>query len=166
MKSPLQVVFLALVVTALVQSFWQHDRLPEKVAAHFNGSGQADGWMSRGARTAWHVVTVLFLAAVFQGITTLLSRLPKEYVNIPHRDYWLAPERAAATHARVRTSLLLIGCSVMIFFIVLFHLSYRANLNPPPRLGSSVGWLTGGLLAVVVAGTATLLARFGRKPSA
>jgi uncharacterized membrane protein len=165
-KNAFQAVFVALVLAALGQTLWQHDRLPERVAAHFNSSGQADGWMRRGLHTAWHVGTVLFLTAIFQGLAFLPSRLPKEYINLPHRDLWLAPERAAATHARVRSTVLLMGCAVMVFFIALFHLSYRANLTSQPRLGGAVWWLTGGLLAVVFGATAALLAKFGRKPAA
>lgn len=164
MKSPLQVVFLALVAAALAQALWQHDRLPERVAAHFNGSGRPDGWLSRGLHTAWHVGTILFLAALFQGIALLQARLPKEYINLPHRDHWLAPERAAATHAWVAGAVLMMGCAVMLFFLALFHLLYRANLSGAPRLGGPVWWLTGGLLAVVAGALVALVFKFRRKP--
>src|SRR6185369_1501240 len=109
MKSPLQVVFLVLVAAALAQALWQHDRLPEKVAAHFNGAGRPDGWLSRGLHTAWHIGTILFLAALFQGMALLPARLPKEYINLPHRDHWLAPERAATTLAWITGTVLLMG---------------------------------------------------------
>jgi len=165
MRGPFQAVFLVLVLAALVQVFWQHDRLPERVAAHFDAAGRANGWMSRHAHTAWHIGTLLFITALFQGIALLQSRLPKDYVNIPHRAHWLAPERAAATHAWIAGAVLLLGCTVMIFFIALFHLLYRANLANPPLLGSAVWWLTGGLLATVAGVIATLVARFGRKPA-
>ncbi|HEX2860777.1 MAG TPA: DUF1648 domain-containing protein [Lacunisphaera sp.] len=166
MARPLQILFLALVLAALGQALWQHQRLPDRIAAHFNGSGQPDGWLSRGQQTAWHIGTVLFLAAVFQGIAALQPRLPKEYVNLPHRDYWLAPERAAATHAWVNGIVLRLGCAVMLFFIALFHLLYRANLTAQPRLDGTVWWLTGGLLAMVATSLVALVRKFGRKPTA
>lgn len=165
MKGPLQVLFLALVLAALTQVIWQYDGLPGKVATHFNATGQANGWMTRGQHTAWHVVTLLFLAGLFQGIAWLQPRLPREYVNLPHREYWLAPERAAATHAWVVGAVRLLGCAIMLFFIALFQLIYQANLSTPPRLSLAVWWLTGGLLAVLAGVLIVLLARFGRKPA-
>lgn len=165
MKGSAQILFLALVLTALGQAAWQHDRLPERVATHFNAAGYPDGWLSRGQQTAWHIGTVLFLAAVFQGIVWLQPRLPKEYVNIPHRDHWLAPERAAATHAWIGGTVLLLGCGLMGFFIALFHLLYRANLSGQPRLGPAVWWLTGVLLATTGLALVALVARFRRPPA-
>jgi uncharacterized membrane protein len=162
MLRPIQILFLALVLAALAQAIWQHGHLPERVAVHFNGSGQPNGWMSRGQQTAWHVATVLFMTAVFQGIALLQPRLPKEYVNIPHRDYWLAPERAATTHAWVTGMVLRMGCAVIVFFLALFHLLYQANLSPQPRLDGTVWMLTGALLAAVAVTVIALALRFRR----
>jgi uncharacterized membrane protein len=166
MPRPVQILFLALVLAAIGQACWQHGHLPERVATHFNGSGQPDAWMSRGRQTAWHIVTVLFLTGVFQGIALLQPRLPKEYVNIPHRDYWLAPERAAATHAWIAGVVLLMGCAVMVFFLVLFHLIYQANLSPRPRLDGTVWYLTGALLVSIAVTIIALTRRFPRPPPA
>ena len=152
-------------LTAVGQALWQHDRLPARVATHFGAAGEANGWMSRGAHTVWHVATVLFLAAIIQGITRVQARLPKEFINLPHRDYWFAPERAAATRSWITGAALFIGCTLMGFFIALFHLVYAANLGPPPRLDGTVWWLAGGLAAVVVGLLAALLVKFGRIPA-
>jgi len=165
-KHVLQIVFFVLVLTAVGQALWQHDRLPPKVAAHFGTSGRADGWLARDTQTTWHIATVLFLAAIIQGVALVHARLPKEYINLPQRDYWLAPERAAATRDWITGAVLFIGCGLLVFFLVLFHLVYRANLDPTPRLSGAVWWLTGGLLGLIAGVTTTLLVKFRRKPSA
>lgn len=164
MRNRFQILFLTLALVALGQAFWQHGRLPERVAAHFDGAGRANGWTSRNTQTGLHIATLLFMTALFQGLAQLQRRLPKELVNLPHRDFWLAPERAAATHAWVSEAVLAMGCAVMLFFIALFHLIYRANLVDPPRLTNAVWWLTSGLLVVIGAMIATVVARFARKP--
>jgi uncharacterized membrane protein len=165
-KHVLQVVFLALVLTALTQVFWQHGHLPERVAAHFDGAGRANGWVARGTHTGLHVATILFMTVLFQGIALLPARLPREYVNLPHRDYWLAPERAAATHAWVAGMVLTLGCTVMLFFISLFRLVYLANLTDPPQLTGAVWWFAAGLLAMTGTVVAALVSRFARRPAA
>ena len=64
MKSRMQIAFLALALAAIAQALWQHGRLPEKVASHFDGGGAPNGWLSRGTHTTLQVATVLFITAL------------------------------------------------------------------------------------------------------
>ncbi len=166
MKRGLQGLFLALVLAALAQGVWQHDRLPARVMSHFDAAGRPNGWMTRDAFLAWQAGTLLFLAALFEGIVLLQSRLPKELVNLPHRDYWLAPERRAATDAWVSGLVLTIGCLLMAFFMALFHQIYRANLAGGPQPLTGVGPLTALMGLASAAVILVTLRRFARKPAA
>lgn len=166
MKSRFQVVFLVLVLASLGQALWQHGHLPEKVASHFDGAGKPNGWMARGTHTALHVATVLFVAALFQGLVMLNARLPKEYINIPRRDFWLAPERAAATHAWLADMLLALGCALVVFFMAVFRLIHRANLEPDPQLDLAIWGYAAALLVVVGAVLVSIVTRFSRAPAA
>jgi uncharacterized membrane protein len=165
-KHSLQAVFFILVLLALSQAAWQHSRLPARVAIHFNAAGRPDGWAPREVQTTLHVGTILFMAALIEGLALIQARLPAKLINLPHRDYWLAAERAEATRAWLVGSVLAIGCALLAFFIGLFHLLYLANLAPAPRLTPEVWWLVGGLVGVVLASLGRLLARFGRRPAA
>ena len=127
MNRVVTVVFASLVLLSVAQAFWQHSRLPETVASHFDASGKANGWMPRGTQTAWHIGTVLFMTAMFEGIARLNRRIPDELINIPHRAYWLAPERRAETIAGLGTLVRLMGCVLLAFFIGVFHQVYRVN---------------------------------------
>jgi hypothetical protein len=163
-KAP-QVIFLALVACAIAQALWQHGRLPERVATHFNAAGTPNGWMTRDGETAWHVGVVLFMAALFEGIAWAGARLPRELINLPHRDYWLAPERRAATDAWLGGMLRLLGGVLMLFFLGLFHLVYRANLDGAPLSAPATALLTGGLLVTVGLVLAGMFVRFARPPA-
>lgn len=165
MKHSLQILFLSLALAVITQAFWQHDRLPERVATHFNLAGQADGWMSRDNQTRAHIGLVLFLAIMLEGLARLSPRLPDGLINLPHREYWLAPERRAATHAWLAGLIRLIGCVLMAFFLALFHLVYRANLSGTPMLTAPAGLLVGGLLATVGLVIAGVFLRFARPPA-
>jgi len=165
-KSKLQIAFFALVLATIAQALWQHGQLPEKVASHFDGAGAPNGWTSRGTHTKLHVATVVFMAVLFQGIVTLNTRLPEEYINIPRRDYWLAPERAATTHRWLADMILAMGCVVLLFFMALFHLVYRANLVPDPQLDLAIWYYTIALLVAVGVLIAATLKRFGRTSAA
>jgi hypothetical protein len=164
-KQSLQILFLLLALAVIAQALWQHDRLPARVATHFNLAGQADGWMSRDNQTKAHIGLVLFIALMLEGLARLSPRLPDGLVNLPHRDYWLAPERRAATHVWIAGLLRLIGCVLMAFFLALFHLVYRANLSSTPMLTGPAGLLVGGLLATVGLLLAGVILRFARPPA-
>ncbi|WP_438480363.1 DUF1648 domain-containing protein [Oleiharenicola lentus] len=164
MPRPLQLVFFALLAIAIGSAIWQHGQLPERVATHFNAAGEANGWLSRGKHTGLQIATLLFMTAIFQGIVALNRTLPKEYINIPHRDHWLAPEHAATTHQLIADMVLQLGCSVVAFFIVLFYFVYRANFTTPPVLTLHTWWLVGALLAALVIILARFMLHFTRKP--
>lgn len=166
MKRFLQAVFLLLVLSAWGQALWQHSRLPTRVASHFNASGQANGWMSRDAQLGWQIGIVAFLAAVFCGIAYLQPRLPREFVNLPYRDYWLTPERRAATDAWISGLVFAAGSLVVAFLMFVFQLVFRANLTPAPRLPASLGpvalLIVPGLIGLIL----VVFLRFARKPPA
>jgi serine/threonine-protein kinase len=164
-KRALQVAFLVLTLAAIGQGLWQHSRLPERVMSHFDGAGRANGWMTRDAFLGWQVGTLGLLALLFEGIVLLQARLPREFVNIPHRDYWLAPGRRAATDTWISALVLLPGCLVMLFFMALFHQVYRVNVDGTRELTPNPAWLAAALVLAVLAVAAVTVARFARKPA-
>ncbi|MBS0663872.1 MAG: DUF1648 domain-containing protein [Verrucomicrobia bacterium] len=165
MKRVFQWLLAATVLAGWGQAFWQHDRLPERVATHFNAAGQANGWMTRDQHLVWQIATFTVIGLLFQGLVFLQARLPAEYVNLPHRDYWLAPEHRAATHAWLSGLLLVTGALLELFLVAIFHLVYLANRAAPRSLSNGI-WpiaLAGIILSagLVVA----VLARFSRRPA-
>jgi uncharacterized membrane protein len=164
-KRALQVLFLVLALAALTQGLWQYAHLPERVMSHFDGAGRANGWMSRDALLGWQLGTVLLITVLFEGLVALQSLLPSESVNLPHRDYWLAPERRAATNAWISSLLRVTGCLLMVFFMALFHSVYRVNLTGARILTPNPGWLATTLTLSVLIVVVATLARFFRKPA-
>lgn len=76
-----------------------NSRLPTRVATHFGATGQPNGWMSRSAYL-WFMIVFGVIFPLFVPALCYLSRwLPSWCYNIPHRDYWLAPERRRAVSA-------------------------------------------------------------------
>ncbi len=165
MNRALQLLFPLLAAAVIAQALWQHDRLPERVATHFNAAGVANGWMTRDRQTATHIGIVLFNVLLLECLARLSPRLPDAMINLPRRDHWLAREHRTATHARLGTLVRLIGCALMVFFLALFHLVYRANLAATPMSVGPAGLATGGLLATVAAIIAGGILRFARPPA-
>jgi serine/threonine protein kinase len=118
--------------------------LPERPATHFNSNGNANGWMHRSTSLFFTAALPLLMAAFFWLVSRAAIRFPG-LVNIPRRDYWLAPERRAETSALLFRWLLWLACGMTAFFGAFHALVIQANQLNPPRLPS------GPLLVLVIA---------------
>lgn len=129
MRHAAKILFLLTAALALGQAVWHYAHLPEKVAIHFNLAGQANGWSARGSHFATQAGLIVFLGALFGSGGWLLRRVPDQFINIPHREYWLTPERRAATFGALDNMFSVIGIVVMGFFMAMFQQVYAANLT-------------------------------------
>lgn len=131
-------------------ALWAYPQLPERVASHFDLRGQADGWSSARGMLALHAGLALGPCGLFAAIAGLLGRAPDAWINLPHRDYWLAPERRARTLSRIVRLLLQCGCLMLLFFGATFLQIYAANLGAEGPIRLRSGFLV-GLLAFLIA---------------
>lgn len=152
-----------ILLTTLIATY---SKLPEKVASHFNTAGQADGWMSRQAHTGFLEGTAVGLTALMIGAFSCVRFLPTSLINLPHREYWLAPERRAETSDAMLQAGLWLATFLTLFLLGLALLVVDANRLQPPHLGNGVWWLAGGFLLIVSGWITTLLRRFSRAPIA
>lgn len=141
-----------IVATALVGSiaqaifFWP--QLPEKVASHFGAGGQPDGWMSKTNFVAVTLLIQVGIAGVMFGVGRLVNVLPISMVNIPNREYWLAEERREQTLSETESMLAWIAAGTAAFMMVIFYLTFEANVGVNKRLNSTVTWVAIGVYFV------------------
>lgn len=160
-----QLLFVAVTLLALGLAVRQSENLPERVATHFNANGQPNGWMPRHDHTTYQIGTTAFVALLFVAIALLTPRLPDRLINLPHRDYWLAPSRRAASLAWVEGMLFWLGAALQLFLAFVFSEVARANLSVKPELHLNSLWLQVSLFIMVVGLVITMLFRFRRPPS-
>jgi len=134
--------------------------LPARVASHFNFSGKADGWMPRGAYLFFVGALPVCFAAFFWFVSRATVHFPR-LVNLPRRDFWLAPERREFTAALLLNRMLWLALIVTVFFGGLHILTVKANHQTPPQLqmGGLLVLVMGFFLALIV-WIASLLMRF------
>lgn len=110
--------------------------LPDRVATHFNGEGQPNDWMSRSSHV-WFMglfgVALPLLVIVLMYVTRFLS---KNRVNIPHRDYWLAPERRLESCRYMFRQSVWLACLLVAFITGIHFLIVHANRSSPPQLSN------------------------------
>jgi uncharacterized membrane protein len=148
----------ALWLLSLLQNAYYWQRLPERVATHFNGTGQADGWMHRDQATLMMIGFQTIMPILFIGIAYMIYFIPANLINIPHREFWLSGDRREASLAFVARSTAAFSLAISAFFLGINQLTFQANtsdgrLNPWAFwtllvcfLGFTALWILGLLL--------------------
>lgn len=150
-------IFAFMVLIAAMQAAHYYPRLPDMVASHFGAGGKSDGWMAKGSFVAFYLGTLAFIAGTFvliQVLTGNLHRIPRSCINLPNKEYWLAPERIQESQARLsdcmETFSLWFGSATMAFIIGTYEFTFRANLQAEQVLPRSFLWLLGAYLTLIL----------------
>jgi hypothetical protein len=151
----LWLVFLAHVVQSTGE-------LPDRVASHFDFQGRPNDFMGRTGYRLFMAGFGCLFPWLMPGIALFLRRSQAK-LNLPNRDYWLAPERRDETYAYFFRHSLWFAALSLAFVAGLHQLVVEANAVQPPRLSNtgvgSVVWL---FLAGVVAWSISLVVHFSR----
>jgi len=122
-------------------------------------------WAIRGQYIILGLI-VLGLPGFLLALAAVLPRLPLALVNVPHKEYWFAPERRAASWRYLRTWMVWMVDLSLLFVALLFQAMYQANAQgPEPRLGG-LFWFTMGLFLAGTLFLVVLLYRHFRLPAA
>lgn len=137
--------------------------LPPVVASHFGPGGAANGFIGKGTYTAFMLAIVVAVPALI-GFSGLLVRvIPSQLINLPNRQYWLAPERRAATLESLSSMSLAFAIPLVIFLCFVHWLVVQANAVQPARLPEGPLFVGLGMLGVTtVTWRVVLFRRIGR----
>jgi hypothetical protein len=129
----LYVAWLVLVAVVVLVS---GTSLPPTVASHFAGSGEADAFMTR----AGYLGAMCFFAAGVPAIMVLMTqrmvRRSPQRINLPRREYWLAPQRREATLRELMLYMMQFGVAMSLLIAFAHWEVVQANLRMPPRLAT------------------------------
>lgn len=158
------VLFALLAVVFLVDLNHAAARLPARVATHFDEAGRANGWMTRPGDIAFVACLGFGLAFTMIGLMFSIRFMPASLINLPHREYWLAPERRPETDAFLLRHSFWFASLALCFADRLHQEIVAANRVAPPQLDTR-GALTiaGGFIAGVAIWSTVMIVRFARK---
>ncbi len=118
---------------------------PPRMAAHFDIQGNADRFVSKPEFFGFQIQTMLVTIIVSLLPQVLFLILPVNLINMPNREYWLAPEQREETLGRLSSF------GAMLFGVILltiqagFELSVYANLQTPIRFNAQ--WMFAFMIA-------------------
>ena len=158
-RLPLWIIPLVIVLGLGLQ-VWYWAQLPDRMAIHFGTNGEANQWMSRTGATALSCGLVVGLPLFFSVIPITVRRLPTSIINIPYREYWLAPERREATLQWMSGFLFWFAAGIAVFVVCINHLTFLANRDGQP-LPMLPFWIALGVfLGATFVGVAAMWRRF------
>jgi hypothetical protein len=136
--------FFALLGGALCFVYVTSRSMPQMVASHFNSAGIATGHMAREVYLVVTITILLLPPILLVLMPRIALQSPRARINIPHREYWLAPERRAQTVAIILQYTTRFAQMLVVFLCYAHWLVVYANSSTPPSLSS--GWLLAGLV--------------------
>ncbi|HET8707434.1 MAG TPA: DUF1648 domain-containing protein [Pseudomonadales bacterium] len=142
-------IFMLLCLSALLFVWYSSYLLPAQVASHFDVSGKVNGVMPRHFYIG--LMLVLIVSAPVSLVILPLSafRNPKTKLNLPHKAYWLAPERRAETVTHLSRQAIRFASLVLVFLCYMHGLVVWANQSSPALLSTRAALL--GLIVFLLA---------------
>jgi uncharacterized membrane protein len=160
-----KLIFVLLVLYAAFHFASVYPQLPDVVASHFNGRGSANGWQTKQAFFGVMVIVSVVIVGMGFAIPKMIAALPKQMMNLPNKNYWLAPERVADTMAFLETTFAWFACVVFLFNILVFDYAVQINLHPEnPPDAARLWYILVGFLLFMLLWTVRMLTKFLHPP--
>jgi len=159
-------VFVLLAALAAIYFWSNYAQLPDVVASHFNARGVPNGWQTKSMFFTFFVGAVGIAWLVGFGVPGLISNMSTALINLPHKEYWLAPERRAETLAFLNRSFAWFGCAALVLILFTFDYAVQSNLYPGHRPDPGHIWyVVVGFSAFVALWIIRLTMYFARTPT-
>ncbi len=156
-------LFIALAVGGAAFIIATAGDLPGQVASHFGRGDQPNAWTPRDTYVAIMVGAATLLPLFLVTLITWLPRVFPSAVNIPNRDYWLAPERRERSLAVLADFGWAFGCLLTLFIVGVHWVVVAANTSVPTQLPDRpFQALIAGFIAAMGLWTVALCLRFRR----
>ena len=156
---------LLLLWAAFVAYVWgTAAQCPEKVATHFGASGAPNGWMTRAGHVQFTILFGTGVPVFVLGIFAFMGRGEGRGLNIPHKDYWLSPERRQETFAFIHKQGFFFAALFILFLAGVHRSILLANLRTPVALPAAEPfWLGGGFVILMLVWVAVFVGHFYRQ---
>lgn len=124
------IVTIVLVLLTILQLSYYYPLLPDRIASHYDLRLEPDRWSDKKVALFLNLGIVIFIALLFQCMNWLIYKLPASSINLPHKDYWLAPERKKQTLDSLASFFVWLGNVTLLLITIVFNLIYQANISP------------------------------------
>lgn len=124
-----RIAYFVLLLMGILQWMRVYPLLPERIASHFAYDGTPNGWQTKDDFFMVLFVVIATSAFVAFFLPLLMSIMPDALINLPNKQYWLAPERRAETHRFLGAQMGWFGCGPL--FVLLYATWQAIKVNLP-----------------------------------
>jgi uncharacterized membrane protein len=125
-----KLIYALLTAAGLIYFSLLYPQLPDPMASHFNASGAATAWMPKSGFFMLIVVVTLAAGVPIFVVPRSMANLPNNKINLANKEYWLAPERRAATIDYLGMQMGWFGCALLALLFCGLYIAVAANLRP------------------------------------
>ena len=154
-------LLMAAIVVSVAEIVALYGRLPPQVATHFDAQGRPDGWSTKEQFVGIALGSFAFVLISVMPIALIAYYAPISLINLPNKQYWLAPERESETRRVLAEWGYWFAAATLWLLTFVFHEAMVANLRQPPQM-QPMGWLLGTYFVVVAGLVIQLIFRFRR----
>jgi len=160
-----QIVFILLVMGIILGFAISYPRLPERMASHFGMDGRPNGWQPKSVFTIFFFGALGIACVVSLAVPKLIGSLHPDMINLPHKEYWLAPERRADSVRFLQDQMALFGCAILGLLAIAMFSAIQANLTANPQMDPTLFFIgLGAFIAFAVYSAVRTFSRFGTPP--
>jgi uncharacterized membrane protein len=161
-----QAVFALLVFLGFLQARNFAKAMPDVMATHFGASGSANGFATKTQFLVLEFVLLGVCLLIGFGIPFIISKTPPSLINLPNKDFWLAPVRRDHTLSVLRIHMAWFACALLTFLIVVHQLVFNANQSVPHHLnGPQFTMALVAFLGFTLLWTLRLIGYFSKTPA-
>jgi len=137
-----------------VQAVYYYPQLPDKIPSHVSVNGDADDFMVKSTLFIL-VLSTIFSAAIFLTLGSHLSLAKAQrLVNIPHKEYWLAPVRKQQTISfvfMINVKLTIANTLMMLaIFQSIIWVAIGSPVSPNVVIWTAMGLFSAYLLLIII----------------
>ena len=156
-----KILFFAIVFSAIAQCIHDFPLLPARIASHFGPTGMPNGWMSKPQFFIAYALLLIPAAVLEFWVSQRIAHKPDAKLNLPNKQYWLAPERRAETFAYFESFFAWYGCVFLFVVVCAMGLALQANFDTPPHLPTgTIVSVIGGFVLFNIAAVVAVSRRF------
>jgi uncharacterized membrane protein len=133
-----RIVFVIVISICVFEAWRLWGLAPAQMAAHFSLEGDPDRFVPRAEFFWYQIQTMLIVIGVSLLPQILFLILPPGLINLPNRQYWLAPERSVETLDRLSSFGAWMFSVILLAVQAAFELAVAANLQKPIRFDAGL----------------------------
>ncbi len=124
-----KLIYAILAACGLIYFSMIYPQMPDVVASHFNGAGTATAFMPKSGFLIIILIVTLATSVPIFLVPRQLAALPDNKINLPNKEYWLAPERRQESIEYITTQMGWFGVALLALLFYAFYIAAAANLK-------------------------------------